>query len=221
MFKSMIKEEKYLKVKQNYIKRILMLISGILIATFGMTLLVKSSLGQSTVSAISYNIGVVTNMKTGTILALINYICFFAQIILLRRNFKIIQVLQLVVTTIFGGLLNIFLYNISFISNIDLNNYILKLIVLLCGIICMAYGISLMMIADLVFMPFEGLCNLIASKLKIPFGTLRRYVDILFVIISIGIIIIYKIPNTSIREGTILYTILFGTLTNIFISSMR
>lgn len=217
----MIKEESYLEIKQNYIKRTIMLTLGIVIAALGMTLLVKSSLGQSTVSAISYNIGIVTNMKTGTILALINYICFFAQIILLKRNFKIIQVLQLVITTVFGGLLNIFLYNISFISNINLNNYILKLIVLLCGIICMAYGISLMIIADLIFLPFEGLCNLIASKLKIPFGTLRRYVDIVFVIISIGIIIIYKIPNTSIREGTIIYTILFGTLTNVFITSMK
>lgn len=217
----MIKEESYLEIKQNYIKRTIMLTLGIIIAALGMTLLVKSSLGQSTVSAISYNIGIVTNMKTGTILALINYICFFAQIILLKRNFKIIQVLQLVITTVFGGLLNIFLYNISFISNINLNNYILKLVVLLGGIICMAYGISLMIIADLIFLPFEGLCNLIASKLKIPFGTLRRYVDIVFVIISIGIIIIYKIPNTSIREGTIIYTALFGTLTNVFINFMR
>lgn len=217
----MIKEESYLEIKQNYIKRTIMLTLGIVIAALGMTLLVKSSLGQSTVSAISYNIGIVTNMKTGTILALINYICFFAQIILLKRNFKIIQVLQLVITTVFGGLLNIFLYNISFISNINLNNYILKLVVLLGGIICMAYGISLMIIADLIFLPFEGLCNLIASKLKIPFGTLRRYVDIVFVIISIGIIIIYKIPNTSIREGTIIYTALFGTLTNVFINFMR
>lgn len=221
MFKNMIKEDNHLKSRKNYIKRIIMLTLGILIATLGMTLLIKSSLGQSTVSAISYNIGVVTNMKTGTILAVINYICFFVQIILLRRNFKVIQILQLVITTIFGGLVNIFLYDISFISNMDLNNYILKLVVLICGIIFMAYGISLMMIADLIFMPFEGLCNLIASKLKIPFGTLRRYVDILFVIISIAIIIIYKIPNTSIREGTILYTILFGTLTNVFISSMK
>lgn len=217
----MRRRNNYLKFDKNYIKRVIMLILGIFIASFGMTLLVKSTLGQSTVSAISYNIGIITNIKTGTILALINYICFIAQICWLRRKFKVIQVLQLFVATAFGSLLNMFLYNISFISNMNLENYGLKFIVLILGIICMAYGISLMMVADLVFMPFEGFCNLIALKLNIPFGTLRRYVDIFFVIISISIIIIYKIPNTSIREGTIVYTFLFGTLTNIFIKYME
>lgn len=215
-----MKKDTYLKFQQKYVKRSIMLILGIFTAAFGMTLLVKSSLGQSTVSAISYNIGIVINMKTGTVLALINYMCFIGQIILLKRQFKPIQVLQLVVATVFGSILNIFLYGIPLIANMKLNNYGLKLIVLLFGIIFMAYGISLMMIADLVFMPFEGFCNMIALKLNIPFGTLRRYVDISIVIICLGIIIICKIPNTSIREGTIVYTLLFGTLTNIFMKGI-
>lgn len=214
-------KDKCLNLQQKYIKRSLMLILAILISAFGMTLLVKSSLGQSTVSGISYNIGIIANMKTGTVLALINYICFIGQIIILRREFKLTQVLQLIIATLFGSIVNIFLYDVPFTANIELNNYGLKLIVLLIGIICMAYGVSLMIIADLIFLPFEGFCNVIVLKLNRSFGTIRRYIDISFVIFSLGIIIIYKIPNTSVREGTIIYTLLFGSLINIFIKLIK
>lgn len=214
-------KEKCLNLQQNYIKRSLMLILAILISAFGMALLVKSTLGQSTVSAISYNIGIIANMKTGTVLALINYICFIGQIVILRRKFKLIQVLQLIIATLFGSIVNIFLYDVPFIANIEPNNYVLKLIVLLIGIICMAYGVSLMIIANLIFLPFEGFCNVIALKLNIPFGIIRRYIDMLFVVLSLVIIIIYKIPNTSVREGTIIYTLLFGYLINIFMKLIK
>ena len=198
-----------------------MLILGIVISAFGMTLLIKSYLGQSTISGISNNIGIITDIKTGTVLAFINYICFIGQIILLRHDFKPIQIVQLIVTTLFGYIVNLFLYDIGFIANLQLSNYGLKSLVLFVGIVFMAYGVSLMMIANLTFMPFEGLCNVIALKLHRQFGTIRRYIDILFVIISFGIIIIFKIPNTTVREGTIIYTLVFGPLTNIFMKSIN
>jgi len=41
------------------------------------------------------------------------------------------------------------------------------------------------------------------------------------VILSFCIIIIFKIPNTTVREGTIVYTLVFGPLTNIFMKSIN
>jgi uncharacterized membrane protein YczE len=78
-----------------------------------------------------------------------------------------------------------------------------------------------MMIANLTFMPFEGFCNVIALKLHKQFGTIRRYVDIFFVILSLAIIIMFKIPNTTVREGTIIYTLVFGPLVNLFMKSIN
>ena len=198
-----------------------MLSLGIVISAFGMTLLIKSDLGQSTISGISNNIGIITNMKTGTVLAVINYVCFIGQIILLRHDFKLIQIVQLIVTSVFGYIVNLFLYDIGIIANLQLSNYGLKCLVLFLGIILMAYGVSLMMVANLTFMPFEGFCNVIALKLHMKFGTIRRYVDIFFVILSLCLIIIFKIPNTTVREGTIIYTLVFGPLTNIFMKSIN
>lgn len=204
-----------------YWKRSIMLLGGIFISAFGMTLLIKSGLGQSTVSGISYNIGYVTNIKTGTILGLINYLCFIGQVILLKRSFKVIQVFQLLITTIFSSTINLFMYDFKLISELQVDNYIINLIILVIGIVFMSYGVSLMMVADLIFLPFEGFCNVLSVKLKIQFGTLRRYVDILLVVISLVLIYVFNIPNTSVREGTIIYTFLFGTLLNIFMKVIK
>jgi hypothetical protein len=75
-----------------------MLILGIVFAAFGMALLIKSDLGQSTISGISNNIGIIANMKTGTVLAIINYICFGGQIIY---------------ALVFGPLTNIFIKSLK------------------------------------------------------------------------------------------------------------
>jgi len=220
IFKMTLKEilTNYTKL---YWKRSIMLLGGIFISAFGMTLLIKSGLGQSTVSGISYNIGYVTNIKTGTILGLINYLCFIGQVILLKRSFKVIQVFQLLITTIFSSTVNLFMYDFKLISELQVDNYIVNLIILIIGIVFMSYGVSLMMVADLIFLPFEGFCNVLSVKLKIQFGTLRRYVDILLVVISLVLIYVFNIPNTSVREGTIIYTFLFGTLLNIFMKVIK
>jgi uncharacterized membrane protein YczE len=46
-------------------------------------------------------------------------------------------------------------------------------------------------------------------------------VDILLVVISLVLIYVFNIPNTSVREGTIIYTFLFGTLINIFMRAIK
>jgi uncharacterized membrane protein YczE len=125
------------------------------------------------------------------------------------------------VTTLFGYIVNLFLYDVGFIANLEVGNYGFKCFILFVGIIFMAYGVSLMMIANLTFMPFEGFCNVIALKLHKQFGTIRRYVDIFFVILSLAIIIMFKIPNTTVCEGTIIYTLVFGPLVNLFMKSIN
>lgn len=214
-------KESSLKVLYNLSKRILILIAGIVICSFGMALLIKSNLGQSTLTGVSYNIGIVLRIKTGTIVGLINYLCFIGQIILLKKDFKIFQIIQLAVTFIFSNLINLFLYNIPYISTLELNFYSLKLIALTFGIICIALGVSLMIVTNLPTLPFEAFANVLSKKYNIRFGTLRRYIDFSLVILSLGIIFIYKIPNTSIREGTIIYTFLSGTLMNIFLKRAK
>lgn len=201
----------------NTLRRLVILIFGILICSLGMALLIKANLGQSTLTAFSYNLGLAMKIKVGTIVGFLNYLCFFGQIVLLKKKFKKIQILQLPMTFLFSNLINLYIYTMPYISTMIIKNYGLKLIVLGTGTVFIAYGVILMVIADLIILPFEAFAKELSIKCNIKFGTLRRYMDISLVLLSLLVIIIYKLPNTSIREGTIIYTYFSGLLMNYFL----
>lgn len=202
--------------KNDLVIRFALLALGILFVSIGTTLTMKANLGQTPVSAFAKNIEYLSSIKSGTILAAVNYVCFFIQIILLKKEFKIIQVFQLVLTTIFGVMVNFFLYDLAITANIGSDTYILKLTILIAGLLLTTFGVGTMIKANLIFLPFEGFCNAVVYKVGKPFSTVRPIIDAVIVLISVVLIIVFNIPNTSVREGTIICTLLFGKLVGFF-----
>lgn len=196
--------------------RFALLVIGMIFISIGTTFILKAGLGQSSVSSLSKNLEFVTGIKAGTIIAIINYICFFIQIIMLKKEFKISQVFQLVATTVFGSMVNFFSYSLPITANIDPDKYIFKMILLLVGICLSTFGVSSMTKADLVFMPFEGFCNAVVYKSGKPFSTVRPIIDAIIVFVSFIVLVIFNIPNTAIREGTIICTLLFGKFVGMY-----
>lgn len=206
---------------RNYHRKVFFCLLGLFISAFGMSLLIKSALGQSTVSALAYNLSLVTGIRTGTIVAYVNYLCLVGQIVLLKKDFKPFQLLQLGITFIFGSMVNFFLYDFFLTANLVLADYPLQAATFLVGIAIMAFGVALVFVADFVFLPFEGFCKLLASHLNLPFGKLRVAIDSSLVVISLVLIFTQSLPNTSIREGTLLYALAFGFLINFFLSQLN
>lgn len=182
--------------------------------------MMQAGLGLSSVSSLGKNIELIAGIKAGTVLSYFNYICFFLQIIILRKEFKISAVLQLTITFVFGALVNFFIYDLTLTSGLNFDLYLLKILLLLVGVVISTFGVSSMIKADLIFLPFEGLCNAITYKTNKPFATIRPIIDLSIVIFSFSLIIVFKIPNESIREGTIITTLIFGKLVGFFNKSI-
>ena len=126
---------------------------AISIIGFGMSLIIKANLGQSTISGFTNALAHVLNMKAGTILIYFNLICFVFELILLKSKIKPILILQPLLSLVFGNVVNFFLYDFAILANLDLNNYGFQMIGLLIGIILMALGVSLMMSVKLIVLP--------------------------------------------------------------------
>ena len=170
-------------------------------------------------SGFSYNLGILFGLKQGTALGLLNFLFFLAQIPLLKKMGLIhfFQVVMIVVSTV---LTNLFIYDFNWIPFIH-SDYPAQVGLLLIGIAVMALGVALMMVLDFVFMPFEGFIHLLAQRLDLSFGTLRRTIDIVLVGLSLAMMIIFKLPNTTVREGTVLFALLVGTLNHRLIPFFR
>lgn len=170
-------------------------------------------------SGFSYNVGSLIGVKQGTALGLLNLLFFLAQIPLLKKLglTHFFQVLMIVVSTI---LTNLFIYDFPWIPFVQ-SDYLAQLGLMLSGIGVMALGVALMMVLDFVFMPFEGFIHLLSHRLGRSFGSVRRHLDLLLVFLSLVIMLVSHHPNTAVREGTILFALLVGTLNHRLMPTLK
>ena len=90
------------------INRIIIYICGIFLLALGGVLAIKSNLGASPVSSLPLSISKVSSISLGTAAAILFTIYVGMQIILLKRDFKMIQLLQIVFAILFGQIMNFF-----------------------------------------------------------------------------------------------------------------
>ena len=205
---------------KNLFFRSLKLFIALSLISLGISLIAKSAIGQSTVSGFSFNLGVLIHLKQGTALGLVNLAFFLAQIPLLKK-LDLKHAFQLGMILVSSLLTNVFLYDFPWAWFPLPSTYPIQLIFLLIGIVVMALGISLMMALEFVYMPYEGFIHLVSERFNLSFGKLRRNLDMGLVVMSLILIILFRIPNTTVREGTLLFAYGVGTLNHQFIPILK
>lgn len=188
---------------------------GLIISSLGGCLMIKMSLGQSTFNAFSYGLFLVTGIKVGYISILYNITILLLEIVMLRTSFKRIQLLQMIPGFISGFVLNFFVYDLPFTASLSITNYVLSLIVFISGLMINAFGISLVINADLIGFPTETMCQILESKTGKSFKLIRSLFDVLYVGIAAVIMLFIKDANL-VREGTVINLLLMGTMIGTF-----
>ena len=200
-------------MKSNLIKRSICYILGLLFLAFGVTMSIKSNLGVSPVNSIPYMISHITGFDQGILTTIIFCSFIVIQAVLLGKEFKSINLLQIVFSIVFG-------YFVTFSNNlfsflIVPQNYLLHLLLLCISIILVALGLLLYLSADIVPQPAEGLFLAIHKKTKIEFSNIKIFGDSSFVIISVILSFVFLGELIGIREGTIISAIMIGKLLGI------
>ena len=75
---------------------------GLLFLAFGVALSVNSNLGVSPVNSLPYVISKVVNVQMGTCVTIVFCAYILMQVLILRKEFNHINLLQIVFSTIFG-----------------------------------------------------------------------------------------------------------------------
>lgn len=197
------------------------LLVAITVIAFGLSFIVKAQIGQSALTGFVSNIGLIGNLTQGTLLFWFNLLFIIGQWVLLRDRFKLIHVFQIGLTFAYSPIVDFFIYTLP-LGRLDAGAfYGWRILVLMIGVAIMAFGVSLMMTLNFVMMPYEGFCFVLAEKLNKPFGSMRRYTDYLFMIGSVVLMLAFSLPNTTLREGTVLFAVLMGTFNNFMIPKLK
>ena len=192
-----------------FLIRILVYCLGLLLLAFGVAVSVNSDLGVSPVNSLPYVISRIIHVQLGTCVTAVFCSYIAMQVLIRRREFQIINLLQILFSTLFG-------YFVDFaklvIGDFVLPGYGGRLGMLAVSVLLIALGILLYLEAELVPMPMEGLTAAIAKKLNKPFPTMKTIVDCVVVGTGMVLCFVFLGKLDGIREGTVITAVVTGKI---------
>ena len=195
--------------KVEYTKRFLLYFISVFFIGLGIAFSLKSELGISPISSFPNVLSIQFKAFTiGNWLIVENCVFVLIQILVLRKNFKPFQMLQLPLSFIFGYFTA---FGVWITTNIVPETYITKLLCLIVGIIILGLGISIGLIAAVIMNPGEAVVKVLADVTKIKFGNMKIIVDSSCVLIAVIFSLIFFGKLVGIREGTVITMLLVGT----------
>jgi uncharacterized membrane protein YczE len=135
------------------------------------------------------------------------------QILVLRKDFKPIQLLQIPVSLLYGFLIGMWNSVVASIG-IPMPNYFVKLFFSALGVVIMGVGISIYLTTDIVPLSSEGAPLAISQKLEKPFPRVKQIFDLSLVALAViaSLIGLHTIYGEDVREGTIIAAVCLGPL---------
>ena len=191
------------------LKKIARTILGILLVYSAVAFAIKAAIGVLPVDAAITSIATLIGMKVGTFSMLFHGSFFLGQIAIEKKNFRKTELLQLLYITLGGSVLNFFLYTV--LKDVTFSFYPVRLIVCVLAFAVSAFGCTLVLETHLMRTPMEGCIQLLAERMGTTMGKLRQKIDIVLVIVSVAISLIFGVEWT-LREGTIIAALIFGPM---------
>lgn len=175
------------------VRRYLSFAVALFIIAFGTCLSIRANLGSSPISAPPYVLSLVPGapFTMGQFTICMHIFFILSQIVLLRKNYEKIQLLQIVVSFVFGAYTDVCMWLTGYMqifSDTPLG-YALRLGELLLGGAILAYGISMEVHCDVLMLAGEGFPLAISKVVKKDFGKVKMCSDT--GLVCVGIIFMY------------------------------
>ncbi len=206
-------------MKDHLVRRYLIFLCGLMVISFGITVITKASLGTSPITSIPYSLSmIVPSLTLGNWTIVFNILLVVLQLILLGKDadrFNI--VLQIGVSLILGYFIDFAMLIMSWFSP---EMYILRILSVVVGCAILAFGVYLQIIADVVMAPGDGFAYTLTMKLRRDYGKVRITSDMTMVVIAALIGIVGLGTFGGVREGTIISALLVGTIARTYLKKL-
>lgn len=146
-----------------------------------MALVTKASLGTSPISSIPYVLSLNFSASLGMFTILFSLLLIALQLILLRKQFRPVQLLQIPVSLLFGYLIDGAMMLLALFSP---NQYASQLGCLILGCVVLGVGVYLEVLADIVMLPGEAFVRVVTVCAKTEFGKTKIAFDVSMTVIA-------------------------------------
>ena len=191
------------------LKRYLLLLLGLSIMAFGVAFSIKASLGTSPISSVPYVVSLFAPLTVGTATIIMHCVFIVMQILILRRDYHPIQLMQLPVAFFFGYLTD---FGVWAVQGISYDTYWQQWIICIIGIFLVAVGVSLEVKAGVVVLAGEGVVLAICKVLPVKFGHMKVGFDVTLVVVACLLSVVFTGQLQGVREGTVAAAIFVGLI---------
>lgn len=184
-------------------KRFIIYVAGIIVLAFGITLNTKTGLGVSPIVSVAYSVSEITDIPLGIMTFLWYMIMIALQAALLRKDFKVYQLLQIgasFLTSWFIGLFDLALP--------EVNSLWARILLLAAAIVITAVGVVLTVGMDVVPNPADGFAGVLGAKLGKGLGFGKNVFDLSSIVIAGAVGFIFRGQLIGIGLGTV-FTMIF------------
>lgn len=201
--------------RKELIKRYIIFIIGLFFSALGVALTKSAGLGVSPISSVPNVLSIrFTVLSMGNWLIVWNCLLIVGQILLLRKNFKPIQLLQVPLSFLFGYFTDFGMFLVSFIPA-DL--YPVRLVLVIAGVAVLGFGIALAVIADVIMNSGEAFVKAVADTAHKDFGNIKILFDVSNVALSVILsLILFNFRIVGTREGTLIAALCTGLFVKLF-----
>lgn len=201
--------------KKETAKRYVLFVISLFFSALGVAFTKHGELGVSPISSVANVMSYKLDFFTlGVWLIVWNCVLIIGQIVILRKKFRTIQLLQIPLSFLFGYFTDFGLWLVSFIPA---ENYIVRLIMVVIGIMILGFGVSLSVSANVIMNSGEAFVKAIADTAHKNFGNVKIAFDVGCVIVALVLsLLFFDFAIVGTREGTIISALCTGLAVKLF-----
>lgn len=199
----------------SHLRRYLLLSLGLSTMALGIAFSIRSGLGTTPISTLPLVLSLIAPLSVGTMTILMNLSFIVAQILILRKRFEPVQLLQVPAAFLFGFLIDVGLW---VLRGIAYSAYWQQWVLVLIGIVFVGFGVACQITANTLTLAGEGIVLAISNtlirhfgaKTYLLFGSLKIIFDVSLVVVSAILALIFLHELAGVREGTVLAAVGVG-----------
>ena len=201
--------------KKETAKRYVLFVISLFISALGVAFTKHGELGVSPISSVANVMSIKLDFfSLGIWLIIWNCVLILGQILILRKKFQPIQLLQIPLSFLFGYFTDFGLWLVGFIPA---ENYIICLVMVIIGIVILGFGVSLSVSANVIMNSGEAFVKAISDTANKNFGNVKIAFDVSCVVLALILsLLFFDFTIVGTREGTIISALCTGLAVKLF-----
>ena len=208
-----------LQGKTKYAVKTFLFILGMFVSCYGIAVTTRGDLGTSPISSPAYVTSLVNPKITfGMATFVLNVIFLLGQIVMLKKKFPPVQLVQLPIAFLAGVFMDLSMYLTSIFHS---GAYIWNMFLVILGSVILGLGLAMTIYANLTYMPGDGWVKVIFETTGWNFGKIKVSFDSILVIIAIIISFCGLHTIVGLREGTLVSALTVGIFADMFLKLFK